>query len=68
MEFDATYLALLQDELEDAKQRRDQADPDGLAIVIRQIREIARDIRRYSMKSEDSVSYETQGDMPIVVE
>lgn len=68
MEFDAAYLALLQEELEDAEQRRDQADPEGLPIVIRQIREIARDIRRYSMKSEYSVSYETQGDMPIVVE
>lgn len=68
MEFDATYLALLQEELEDAERRRNQAGPEGLPIVNRQIREIARDIRRYSMKSEDSVSYETQGDMTRVVE
>lgn len=68
MEFDATYLALLQEELEDAERRKNQADPEGLPILNRQIREIARDIRRYSMKSEDSVSYETQGDMTRVVE
>ena len=55
MGFDAAYLTLLQEELEDAERRRDLTDPEGLPIVNRQIREITRDIRRYSMKSKDLV-------------
>lgn len=68
MEFDAAYLTLLQEELEDARRRRPRADPEGLPIVDRQIREITRDIRRYSMKSKDLVLNETQGNMTRCVE
>ena len=56
------YLDLLNEELADAMDRRKRADQEGLPVVNRQIREIQRDIRRYSKKIRDFRKMETPGD------
>lgn len=56
------YLDLLNEELADAMDRMKRADPEGLPVVNRQIREIQRDIRRYSKKIRDFRKMETPGD------
>lgn len=44
----AHELRTLNDELDDARGRLSRADPEGVIELKRQIREIERDIRRYS--------------------
>lgn len=51
-----SYLALLREELRDAEQRLARADPEGVPVILAQIREISRDIKRNSAKSESSDS------------
>lgn len=48
MEYNSAYLGLLEDELRDAQARLAQADPESIPIITEQIKEIKRDIRRYS--------------------
>lgn len=62
MKVEPEYLDLLNEELEDALERKKGADPEGLPVVNRQIREIQRDIRRYSKKIRDFRKMETPGD------
>lgn len=45
------YLATLRDELADAKRRLAAADPEGIPVIRKQIREISRDILRNSKKT-----------------
>ena len=62
MKVEPEYLDLLNEELADAMDRRKRADQEGLPVVNRQIREIQRDIRRYSKKIRDFRKMETPGD------
>lgn len=62
MKVEPEYLDLLNEELEDALERKKGADPEGLPVVNRQIREIQRDIRRYSKKIRDFRKMETPRD------
>lgn len=62
MKVEPEYLDLLNEELADAMDRMKRADPEGLPVVNRQIREIQRDIRRYSKKIRDFRKMETPGD------
>ena len=62
MKVEPEYLDLLNEELEDALERKKGADPEGLPVVNRQIREIQRDIWRYSKKMRDFQKTEMPGD------
>ena len=62
MKVEPEYLDLLNEELADAMDRRKRADQEGLPVVNRQIREIQRDIRRYSKKMRDLQKTEMPGD------
>ena len=61
MKVEPEYLDLLNEELADAMDRMKRADQEGLPVVIRQIREIQRDIRRYSKKMRDFQKTEIPG-------
>ena len=61
MKVNPAYLAILEEELADAKRRQKRASPEGLPIVNQQIREIERDIARYSAIERDSEETEELG-------
>lgn len=47
------YLTLLREELETIKARLDGAEPEAVPVLKQWVREIRRDIARYSVISED---------------
>lgn len=47
------YVTLLREELEDIRERLLTADPEAVPVLKQWIREIQRDIARYSVISED---------------
>ena len=61
MKVNPAYLAVLEEELADAKRRQKRASREGLPIVNQQIREIERDIARYSAIERDSRKMGTPG-------
>ena len=61
MQVNPAYLAVLEEELADAKRRQKRASSEGLPIVNQQIRDIERDIARYSAIKRDFEETEELG-------
>lgn len=59
---DPSYLDVLRDDMAQAKKRLQNADPEGEAVVLRELNEIAREISRYTAYLEANSKNEEQGD------